>query len=128
VRVTESLLMTLGDGFVGTLTPEQNEVLHRAQRRLASLHELIDDLLDLAAGKADMSQAQPRRVDLRAAASEVVERLRTVAEGKGLSLEFHQPAEPLESDGRSRDLDQRRRQSLNAVITARAASSLAGDG
>ena len=84
VRVTESLLMTLGDGFVGTLTPEQTEVLQRAQRRLASLHELIDDLLDLAAGKADMGHVQPRRVDLRAVVSEVVDRLRPVAEGKGL--------------------------------------------
>jgi len=105
VRVTESLLMTLGDGFVGTLTPEQTEVLQRAQRRLASLHELIDDLLDLAAGKADMAQVQPRRVDLRAVVSEVVERLRPVAEGKGLALDLEQPGEPLEVFCDPADLD-----------------------
>lgn len=95
VRVTESLLMTLGDGFVGTLTPDQTEVLQRAQRRLASLHELIDDLLDLAAGKADMGQVQPRTVDLRAVATEAVDRLRPVAAGKGLSLEYEQPGDPM---------------------------------
>ncbi|MCU0251985.1 MAG: ATP-binding protein [Vicinamibacterales bacterium] len=95
VRVTESLLMTLGDGFVGTLTPEQTEVLQRAQRRLASLHELIDDLLDLAAGKADMGQVQPKTVDLRAVAAEAVDRLRPVAAGKGLSLEYEQPGDPM---------------------------------
>ena len=105
VRVTESLLMTLGDGFVGTLTPEQNEVLQRAQRRLASLHELIDDLLDLAAGKADMAQVQPRRVDLRTVVSDVVERVRPVAEGKGLGLELQQPGEPLEVYCDPADLD-----------------------
>ena len=71
-------------------------MLQRAQRRLASLHELIDDLLDLAAGKADMAQVAPRRVDLRAAAGEVVDRLRPVAAGKGLALEVEQPAMPLE--------------------------------
>jgi signal transduction histidine kinase len=96
VRVTESLLMTLGDGFVGTLTPEQTEVLQRAQRRLASLHELIDDLLDLAAGKADMGQVQPKRVDLRTVAGEIAERMRTVAEGKGLTLQYSHPEERLE--------------------------------
>ena len=96
VRVTESLLMTLGDGFVGTLTPEQTDVLKRAQRRLASLHELIDDLLDLAAGKADMAQVQPKQVDLRTVAGEVAERMRTVAEGKGLSLHYAHPEERLE--------------------------------
>jgi signal transduction histidine kinase len=105
VRVTESLLMTLGDGFVGTLTPDQTEVLQRAQRRLASLHELIDDLLDLAAGKADMGQVQPRRVDLRHVVSEVVERLRTVAEGKGLRLDLQQPGESLDVYCDPADLD-----------------------
>jgi signal transduction histidine kinase len=105
VRVTESLLMTLGDGFVGTLTAEQRDVIQRAQRRLASLHELIDDLLDLAAGKADMGQVQPRRVDLRAAASDVVDRLRPVAKGKGLALELDQPSGPLEVFCDPADLD-----------------------
>jgi len=105
VRVTESLLMTLGDGFVGTLTPEQTEVLSRAQRRLASLHELIDDLLDLAAGKADMGQVQPKTVDLRTVAGEVVDRLKAVAEGKGLSLHYEQPAERLDVYCDPADLD-----------------------
>ena len=105
VRVTESLLMTLGDGFVGTLTPEQNEVLQRAQRRLASLHELIDDLLDLAAGKAGMGQVAPKRVDLRAVVTEAVDRLRPVAAGKGLALEFVQPGTPLEVYCDPADLD-----------------------
>ena len=105
VRVTESLLMTLGDGFAGTLTPEQTEVLQRAQRRLASLHELIDDLLDLAAGKADMGQVQPKTVDLRAVAGDVVDRLRAVAEGKGLSVQFDQPADRLDVYCDPADLD-----------------------
>jgi len=96
VRVTESLLMTLGDGFVGSLTPDQAEVLQRAQRRLASLHELIDDLLDLAAGKADMAQVQPKKVDLRTVAGEIAERMRTVAEGKGLKLHYAHPEERVE--------------------------------
>jgi signal transduction histidine kinase len=103
--VAESLLMTLGDGFVGTLTADQNEVLQRVQRRLSSLHELIDDLLDLAAGKADMAQVQPRTVDLRTVAGEVVERLRTVAEGKGLNLRYEQPSEALEVFCDPADLD-----------------------
>lgn len=105
VRVTESLLMTLGDGFVGTLTSDQNEVLQRAQRRLASLHELIDDLLDLAAGKADMGQVTPKRVDLRTVVTEAVDRFRPVAAGKGLALEFEQPAAPLEVYCDPADLD-----------------------
>jgi signal transduction histidine kinase len=115
VRVTESLLMTLGDGFVGTLTPEQRDVVERAQKRLASLHELIDDLLDLAAGKADMAQVQPQVCDVRTTAGEVVERLRTVAEGKGLRLDLEQPPEPVNVWCDPNDLD---RIVLNLVSNA----------
>jgi signal transduction histidine kinase len=105
VRVTESLLMTMAEGFVGSLTPEQTDVLHRAQRRLATLHELIDDLLDLAAGKADMGLVEPRTIDVRPVASEVIERFRTVAEAKGIGLYFDQPAAALDVYCDPADLD-----------------------
>ena len=86
VRVTESLLMTLADGYAGALSPTRRELLHRAQRRLASLHALIDDLLDLAAGKAQMARVERKPVDMRAAVADAVERFQAVAREKGLSL------------------------------------------
>jgi len=46
---------------------EQTEVLQRAQRRLASLHELIDDLLD-SAPEGGLAGAA-KRVDLRTVAA-----------------------------------------------------------
>lgn len=95
VRVTESLLMTLGGGYVGTLDAEQAEVLARAQRRLASLHALIDDLLDLAAGKANMEAVQRRLVDLRAIAADVAERFQAVAAGKAITLSVDLASEPV---------------------------------
>jgi signal transduction histidine kinase len=95
VRVTESLLTTLADGYVGALKREQQEVVTRAQRRLASLHALIDDLLDLAAGKADMVVAHRRAVDLGEVASEIAERFRSVADEKRLELEVERPDRPL---------------------------------
>lgn len=95
VRVTESLLMTLADGFAGPLTADQNELLHRAQRRLASLHALIDDLLDLAAGKAQMVRVERREVDVRAIVAEVAERFGAVAREKGITLTLETPDEPL---------------------------------
>jgi signal transduction histidine kinase len=105
VRVTESLLMTLADGYVGSLAPEQEEVVHRAQRRLATLHALIDDLLDLAAGKADMDRAAPRTVDLRTVVDEITERFKSVASGKGIGLALEQPGGPLDVFCDPADLD-----------------------
>lgn len=95
VRVTESLLLTLSGGYAGTLDAEQSEVLARAQRRLASLHALIDDLLDLAAGKANMEAVQRRLVDLRAVAADVAERFQAVAAGKAITLSLDLDEQPV---------------------------------
>jgi len=96
VRVTESLLMTLADGYAGPLGADQAELVRRAKRRLASLHELIDDLLDLAAGKADMGRVERRVVDLGYVFAEVVDRFRPLAARKGITLDLVRPNEPLE--------------------------------
>jgi two-component system, OmpR family, phosphate regulon sensor histidine kinase PhoR len=94
VRVTESLLMTLADGYVGAIDAAQADVVRRAQRRLASLHALIDDLLDLAAGKVQMTPVDRRTIDVNAVAREVVERLGTIAADKGVALTLHQTDGP----------------------------------
>jgi signal transduction histidine kinase len=105
VRVTESLLMTLADGYAGPLGPEQREVVRRAQVRLASLHALIDDLLDLAAGKASMVAPARRVVDLRGVVAEVVERFRPVAAEKQVALKLKSADDPLEVFGDPADLE-----------------------
>lgn len=105
VRVTESLLMTLADGYAGPLGPEQTELVHRAQRRLASLHALIDDLLALAAGKANMERIERRVVDLRTVVSEVTDRFRAIAIEKGIALVVVQPDRPADVFCDPGDLD-----------------------
>ena len=96
VRVTESLLMTLADGYAGALGPEQGELVRRAQRRLASLHTLIDDLLNLAAGKAAMVAPHLCVLDLRGVVAKVVERFGPIAAEKHIALELSSTEEPLE--------------------------------
>ncbi len=95
VRVTESLLMTLAGGYAGPLSPEQDELVGRARRRLHALHLLIDDLLGLAAGKADLAVAQVRTLDLRDTVREVVERFEPMAREKGVELARLVADEPL---------------------------------
>jgi len=91
VRVTESLMMTLADGYVGPLSREQADVVARAQRRLATLHALVDDLLALAAGKADLVSIRITTFDLRAIVTEVTDRFRTVAGEKQVGLAVELP-------------------------------------
>ncbi len=93
VRATETLLATLSESVEGELRADLAELLRRARRRLASLHELIDDLLDLAAGKAAMRVPQYRMLDAVALVRDVVERHRPLAGEKGLTLDFEAPGQ-----------------------------------
>jgi len=54
VSVIRSLLRTMTEGYVGALSDEQLDIIKRALHRADFLQALIDDLLDLAAGKNEM--------------------------------------------------------------------------
>ncbi|MBI5030906.1 MAG: GAF domain-containing protein [Chloroflexi bacterium] len=58
VGVIQSLLRTMQAGYIGTLTPAQQETMARILHRADFLQTLIDDLLDLAAGKSQLVQRE----------------------------------------------------------------------
>ena len=94
-QVTESLLTALADGYAGPLTEAQADLVHRAQRRVRLLQGLVNDLLDLAAGKADLRRSEARAVPLSATAQEVCGRFDAQARAKGLTLTVEVPESPL---------------------------------
>ncbi len=53
ISVTESLLTALAEGYVGDLPPAHLPLIQRALRRVQALRSLVNDLLDLASGKAE---------------------------------------------------------------------------
>jgi signal transduction histidine kinase len=105
IDVTESLLTALANGYVGQLQPEHVEVVNRAIRRVQALKSLVNDLLDLAAGKALAKPTERRRLPLGALVSEVCERLQTRAAAKGITLSADLPAAPIEVLADPADLD-----------------------
>jgi signal transduction histidine kinase len=87
-RVTSSLLNVLSRGYVGELNDRQADLVDRARRRIQVLETLIDDLLDLAAGKADGPAATERTlIQLDELIARVVARYQPLADEKGLSLQ-----------------------------------------
>jgi signal transduction histidine kinase len=105
-RVIASLLNVLGRGYVGELNEKQTDLVDRAQRRIQFLQTLIDDLLDLAAGKADvMATAERGLVSLTDIVKEVQTRFDAPAQDKGLILRFEYPDERLNVWGDKSELD-----------------------
>jgi signal transduction histidine kinase len=106
IQVTSSLLNVLSRGYVGTLNEEQADLVDRALRRLQFLNLLIDDLLDLAAGKADvLANAERGVVSLCDVLEDIQARFQASAQAKGLRFELACPAAPLDVWGNKAELD-----------------------
>jgi signal transduction histidine kinase len=105
-RVTSSLLNVLSGGYVGELNDRQADLVNRARRRIQVLETLIDDLLDLAAGKADQPADTERiPVPLGELIARVVARYEPLAGEKGLSLQVSGLDEGLVVYGDPAELD-----------------------
>jgi signal transduction histidine kinase len=92
VGVIRSLLRTMTAGYVGLMSPEQQDIIGRALHRADFLQALIDDLLDLAAGKKELGLKEehgPVRLD--EIIGQVVERFETAARENHIELEYRAP-------------------------------------
>jgi signal transduction histidine kinase len=92
VSVIRSLLRTMTAGYVGTLSDEQRDMIRRALHRADFLQAMIDDLLDLAAGKNEMGLKEERSaVRLDEIIRQVVERHETAARENHIALDYQFP-------------------------------------
>jgi signal transduction histidine kinase len=90
VSVIRSLLRTMTGGYAGELSDQQRDLIERAIRRSEFLQKLIDDLLDLAAGKTavkDHESYEP--VPLSEIVQKVIKRFEVPASEKGIRIEWH---------------------------------------
>ena len=89
VSVVRSLLRTITGGYAGALTDAQLDIVTRALRRADFLQTLIDDLLDLAAGKSEMVAREERVVvRLEEVVPRVVQRFEPAAREKQIDLQW----------------------------------------
>jgi signal transduction histidine kinase len=89
VGVIHSLLRNITDGYAGEITPLQRDLLERAVRRTDFLQELIDDLLDLSAGKVQVkSTVLLEELSLNDVLMKVFKRFEIPAQEKGLEFQW----------------------------------------
>jgi signal transduction histidine kinase len=105
VAVAQSLVRTVLKGYAGELIDQQSEVFSRISRRLDFLESLINDLLDLAAGKAPELTEACRAVAINASVGRAVLLLQPRAEEKGVALAHRACCEELVVWGSEEGLD-----------------------
>jgi signal transduction histidine kinase len=106
IQVSHNLLTLLEQGYVGALASEQADLVTRARRRIEFLQTLVDDLLDLAAGKADVHpRAERCAVPLAPLIRDVCARFAAAALSRGLQLCVDADDEQIVVWGDPRELD-----------------------
>jgi len=105
VAVSQSLVRGVLKGYAGELTDKQRDLFGRISRRLDFLESLINDLLDLAAGKVPALAEGETAVLLNTSVGRAVLLLQPRAEEKGVALTYHACCEELVVRGTEEGLD-----------------------
>jgi signal transduction histidine kinase len=92
VTGAQSLLRGVLKGYAGHLEDRQREIMGRLNRRLDRLEALINDLLDLAAGRSDLRVEECRPLPLMATLDQVVKSVEPQAREKEIGLVLERPA------------------------------------
>lgn len=95
LSAVQSMLRVLEEGYVGSITSKQRDLIQRSKRRISFLLALVNDLLDLAAGRMEQLKGEKKEVVLNETITRVTELMHTSAEEKGLKLEVEIAEEPL---------------------------------
>jgi len=95
LSAVQSMLRILEQGYVGSMTAKQQDLVQRSQRRISFLLALVKDLLELAAGKMEQLMGEKKEVVLNETIAKVTELMQTSAEEKGLAFKVEITEEPL---------------------------------
>jgi signal transduction histidine kinase len=91
VTGAQSLLRGVLKGYAGGLNDRQREIMSRLNRRLDKLEALINDLLDLAAGRSDLKVEDSRPMPLMTTMERVIKSVEPQAREKEQKLVVERP-------------------------------------
>jgi len=103
---TQSFISYILDGFTGTITDGQRDLLERGVRRIDGLLTLITDLLDIPRIETGQIAREMREIALNEVVKRSLEGLDNLAQQKGLTLKVELPESTPKVNGASRRLQQ----------------------
>ena len=103
---TQSFISYILDGFTGTITDGQRDLLERGVRRIDGLLTLITDLLDIPRIESGQITREMRELSFNEVLTRSLEGLDNLAQQKSLTLKVELPERPLKINGAGRRLQQ----------------------
>jgi signal transduction histidine kinase len=95
LSAVQSMLRLIEQGYVGPMTPKQEDLIQRSQRRISFLLALVRDLLELAAGKMERLRGEKKEVVLNTIIAKVTELIQSSAKEKGIEYNVEVATESL---------------------------------
>ncbi|MBN2467863.1 MAG: GAF domain-containing protein [Deltaproteobacteria bacterium] len=95
VGAIQNMLQVILNGYVGEITPKQQELLGRAEARTYSFLAMINDLLDLGSHEAELEVYTFSDVCLQDILSKVLDFLEVQIRNKNLTVKVEKPDGPL---------------------------------
>jgi len=103
---TQSLISYILDGFTGTITDGQRDLLERGIRRIDGLLTLITDLLDIPRIETGQITREMREISFIEVVKRSLEGMDNLAQQKGITLKAELPENLPKINGASRRLQQ----------------------
>jgi len=103
---TQSLISYILDGFTGTITDGQRDLLERGIRRIDGLLTLITDLLDIPRIETGQITREMREISFIEVVKRSLEGMDNLAQQKGITLKVELPENLPKINGASRRLQQ----------------------
>jgi signal transduction histidine kinase len=105
VSAMQSFLRLITGRIVGELTPKQQDLLHRVDRKCGLLLATVNDLLDMAAVSDDRPQRASGSVDLSELTARCISQFSHLAQKKGIRLTLNTEADAAHVHATARDLE-----------------------
>ncbi len=105
VSAMQSFLRLITGRIVGELTPKQQDLLQRVDRKCGLLLATVNDLLDMAAVSDDRLQRAPGSVDLGELTARCISQFSHLAQKKGIRLTLNAEADAAHVHATARDLE-----------------------
>ncbi len=102
LRTPLTVLTSAIEMIVETAAPNQKAIAETAQRNVARMRDMVNDLLDLARLESGQAEIEPREVDLVALCQETASLLGPQAQAKPVGISVHADAQavPVDCDPR----------------------------
>lgn len=94
LRTPLTVLTSAMEMIVETAAPEQKTIAETAQRNVARMRDMVNDLLDLARLESGQTEIEPRELDLVALCQETASLLGPQAQAKQTGISVHAAAGP----------------------------------